>query len=93
MLLKLVNVEKKINLERLIFVRPQETLDINIAFDKDLYEPNDKVGLKISSNAGLDKNILASVKVTDVSSLLKIPKYKHQPTLPSMVFMEKEVLD
>jgi len=93
MLLKLTNDAKTINLERLIFVKPQETLDISISFDKDLYEPNDKVAVEISSKAGLDKNILTSVKVTDVSSLLKVPKYKHQPTLPSMVYLEKEALD
>ena len=31
------------------------------------------------------------MQVTDVSSLLKVPKYKHQPSLPSMVFLENEI--
>lgn len=38
-----------------------------------------------------DEELFASVTVTDVSSLLKVPSYKLQPSLPTMVYLEKEV--
>lgn len=37
--------------------------------------------------------VFASMSVVDVSSLIKVPKYKHQPSIASMVFLEKEIYD
>ena len=82
---------ENVDLERLIFVKPMKTIDFDISLDKDLYEPGDKVTLNISPY--YKGEVYASVHVVDVSSFLKVPKYKHQPSLPSMVFLEKEVED
>lgn len=57
-----------------------------------MYSPGDRVSLKVSSSHMIG-GTFASICVTDVSSLLKVPKYKHQPSLPSMVYLEKEALD
>jgi hypothetical protein len=38
-------------------------------------------------------NIFASLKVIDVSTLLKVERHKHAPSLPSMVFLEREVYE
>jgi hypothetical protein len=89
MILKLVG--ETVNLERLIYVKPQSIIDFKISTDKAAYSPGDEVSLTISSE--FPNPLYASIKITDVSSLLKVPRYKHQPSLPSMVFLEKEILD
>jgi hypothetical protein len=38
-----------------------------------------------------DQRYFASVTVTDYSSYIEIPKYKHSPSLPTMIYLEKEV--
>jgi len=37
-----------INLERLVFLKPKEMLEVNIKTDKSVYEPGDKVKLTLS---------------------------------------------
>ena len=42
MILKLSDGKnEKVNLERLIYVKPKQTIDFKIATDKDAYEPGD----------------------------------------------------
>lgn len=47
--------------------------------------------MSLSITSDFSSPLFASVHITDVSSLLKVPKYKHQPSIPSMVFLENEV--
>jgi hypothetical protein len=37
--------------------------------------------------------VFASITVTDLSSFLKVEKAKLPPSLPAMVFLEKEIQD
>jgi hypothetical protein len=39
----------------------------------------------------VDQTYFASVTVTDYSSYIEIPKFKHMPSLPTMIYLEKEV--
>jgi hypothetical protein len=73
MILKLVG--ENVDLERLIYVKPQTTIDFSLSTDKDAYSPGDQVALTISSD--FPEPLFASIKITDVSSLLKVPRYKH----------------
>jgi hypothetical protein len=45
------------------------------------------------SSADEDEQFYASIVVTDTSSFLKVPKYKLSPSLPAMVYLEKEIKD
>jgi hypothetical protein len=45
----------------------------------------------MSKFIGKDERFFASITVTDTSSFLQVPKHKHMPSLPSMVFLEKEI--
>lgn len=70
------------------FLKPKETIDFDIKVDRATYIPGDIVSLELSTKA--TGNLFTSLKVFDVSSLLEIPQYKHHPSLPSMVFLERE---
>jgi len=45
------------------------------------------------SSSDDDEKFYASIVVTDTSSFLKVPKPKQSPSLPSMVYLEKEIKD
>ena len=86
--------------ERLIFVMPKKSYPehaVSIETDSDEYSPGDLVDLQITINADqlenfdADEDIFAKVTVTDISSLLSVPSHKQQPSLPSMVYLEREV--
>jgi len=38
------------------------------------------------------RRYFASISVTDMSPFVKVPEAKHQPSLPAMVYLEKEVM-
>ena len=84
----------KVNLERLIFIKPKNSLPFTISTDKDEYSPGDKVNLEVKlddKNTDSDEKFFASITVTDLSSFLEVPKHKLMPSLPTMVYLEKEV--
>jgi hypothetical protein len=57
------------------------------------YEPAEKVNLYINSTFEPmeGETVYISIKVSDTSSYLQVPKEKQQPSLREMVFLEKEV--
>jgi len=83
--------------ERLIFLRPKNTVPFSISTNKEEYLPGDQVNISVQlDNSTLaandpDEKFFASLIVTDVSSFLEVPKHKLTPSLPSMVYLEKEV--
>lgn len=80
-------------MERLIFLKPSKTIDFSIGTDEDSYEPGDKVGLTVTVNeeAAVNETFYASITVTDYSSFLEVDKHKMMPSLPAMVYLEKEI--
>jgi len=88
------NTMNSVNLERLIYLKPKLSPVVEIKTDKLGYRPGEKVKLSVSSNlpeAGSGVKYFASVKVTDLSSFLKVPSFKQMPNLINMVYLEKEV--
>ena len=82
----------KINLERLIFLKPQSNINFEILSDSSTYSPGDRVEFDIRiPPSDEDEKFYASIVVTDTSSFLKVPKYKAMPSLPAMVYLEKEI--
>jgi hypothetical protein len=83
--------------ERLIFLQPKSTLPFTITTDKPDYQPGDKVNVNVNFDPSLtefmgkDEKIYASITVTDTSSFLQVPSYKHMPSLPTMIYLEKEI--
>lgn len=86
--------------ERLIFVMPQVRFAeqaVTIDSNADEYAPGDMVDLQVTINTDQlgnfdsEEDLYASVTVTDISSLLSVPSHKLQPSLPTMVYLEKEV--
>lgn len=56
------------------------------------FQPGDEVDLNLSvAMAGKDEQFYTSIVVTDTSSFLKVPKYKQAPSVPAMVYLEKEL--
>ena len=84
-------------LERLIYVHPLHKLDFKIETNEEVFEPGQKaiitVKLPIQPSGKLEsyEKYFAQVIVTDVSSYLQVPKHKWAPSLPSMVYLEKEI--
>ena len=76
------------NLEILFFMPPKSTIDFDISLDKESYSPGDKVKLSLTSEE--TGSLFTSVKVFDITGMLKVPQYKQSPSLPSMVFLERE---
>lgn len=87
------NREFKINLERLIYVKPSQKIDFSLKTDKEAYAPGETIEINIEAPIVSDRIIFTSIKVIDVSSFVKIPKYKHSPSLASMVYLEREVYE
>ena len=59
------------------------------------YQPGDPVKIKLNvdgRNIESDEELFVSVHVTDLSAYYKVPKYKVGPSIPTMVYLEKEVL-
>lgn len=94
-ILKVSSKSKEDKIERLIFLNPMESIDVSVETELPGYEPGDKVDLKISANVPQTLNekqiVYASIKVSDLSSFLKVETYKQPPNLQSMVYLEKEV--
>jgi hypothetical protein len=84
-----------VKLERLIFVYPQDSLDVVVKTDQQNYQPGDLVKMKISVDKPKDLNaaemIYASIKVSDLSSFLKVDSFNQGPNLQQMVYLEKEI--
>lgn len=83
-----------VSLERLIFLKPKSRVPFTISTDKEEYQPGNEVKLEVQlDEAGEDaeEKFYASITVTDVSSFLEVPKQKLMPSLPAMVYVEKEV--
>ena len=99
---KLNTPEAAVKFERLIFLKPKNpALSFSITTDKEAYQPGDQVSISlqldntsptISTSSSPSEKFLASLTVTDISSFLSIPSHKLQPSLPSMVYLEKEVM-
>ena len=83
--------------ERLIFLEPRSTLPFSITTDKEDYQPGERVDMNVNFDPSLaesiaeDERFYASITVTDTSSFLQVPKHKHMPSLPAMVYLEKEI--
>ena len=84
----------KVDLERLIFLKPKSKLSFTIATDQEEYQPGDQVDLQVKLDEvdqETDEKFFASITVTDLSSFLEVPKRKLMPSLPTMVYLEKGV--
>jgi hypothetical protein len=46
--------------------------------------------VKLSLSSLESGSLYTSIKVFDVTGMLKVPQYKQSPSLPSMVFLERE---
>ena len=86
--------------ERLIFLVPKARFTdsaVAINTDSEEYSPGDLVDVSINIDTAAlsafddDEDLFAAVTVTDVSALLKVPDHRHGPTLPTMLYLEKEV--
>lgn len=57
------------------------------------YQPGDNVelNLNVAQDGRNGEKFYASIVVTDTSSFLKVPKYKQAPSVPTMVYLEKEL--
>lgn len=81
--------------ERLIFLEPMEQISVDLLTTAAGYEPGDKVDLRIkagvSANLNASEIVYASIKVSDLSSILKVESYKQPPNLYQMVYLEKEI--
>ena len=92
-----MDAEKEVaNFERLIFLKPKSTIGFSIDTGKKYFQPaQEDVEVSVSLDSMPadtdDEKFFASVVVTDYSSYLKVPKHKYQPSLPTMVYLEKEV--
>ena len=88
-----VNQKRTINLERLVFIKPKNTIDFDVFTDKEEYSPGDQVDIEVAIPSSEDSTsqFYASVMVTDTSSFLKVPKFKQAPSVPAMIYLEKEV--
>lgn len=91
-----VSADGAIDLERLIFLKPESHVSFAINSDSAAYSPGEKVELSVQIPSSLssvdeDEKFYASIVVTDTSSFLKLPKYKQMPSLPAMVYLEKEI--
>lgn len=82
-------------IERLVFLEPMEQIKVDVMSSEPGYEPGDKVDLRIKAGvpAGLNasETVYASIKVSDLSSILKVESYKQPPNLQQMVYLEKEI--
>jgi len=87
--------------ERLIFRKPSETLNIEISTNpyfkqpKNIdFSPGDEVELfvRVTNTNGEKIPAVLSIKVVDNMVLSLIEKRKRHPNLPTMVYLEKEVL-
>jgi len=77
-------------------VLPDKKLGASISFEKENYQPGEEVTFKVEANdRGVpfekDEKVFASVTVTDISSFYRVPYWELGPTLPSMVYLEREV--
>ena len=57
--------------ESTFFVKPEETLDVEIKTDRDSYKPGDDVVLSVDTDS--DEDVYVSVVVTDDAVFSKIP--------------------
>ena len=86
--------QDQIMLSRKIFLMPTSKIDFIIAPSHESYNPKALVEFAILMNTfepNDGEKFYASLTVTDVSSYLRVPKFKQGPTLPSMVYLENEV--
>lgn len=78
--MKVEGSNKNDKIERLIFFNPMEVLDVSVKSKKAGYEPGDKVDLRIAANVPENMNaseiVYASIKVADLSSILKVESFK-----------------
>ena len=74
-------------------MRPSSDISLDITFNKPSYQPGDLVNmsLSLSDSAPSNETFFASLTVTDISSYLSIPPDKLMPSLPSMIYLEKEI--
>lgn len=81
-----------VNLERLIFLKPMNNIKFKLSTEK-AYQPGDNVelGINVAQDGRSGEKFYASIVVTDTSSFLKIPKYKQAPSVPTMIYLEKEL--
>ena len=79
----------------MIFLKPSSHINFEISSDSSTYSPGDRVEFDVevpsSHDVDEDEKFYASIVVTDTSSFLKVPKYKAMPSLPTMVYLEKEL--
>ena len=80
-------------MERLIFLKPKQDLQFSVETNSKDYSPGDQVDITVSvpQPSSKDETFYASVVVTDTSSFLKVPKFKQQPSVPTMIYLEKEI--
>jgi len=60
---------------------------------KSRFEPNEQLEFELSvseDNLDSDETVFASVTVTDMSSLFRVPDHLRPPSLPSMVYLERD---
>jgi len=87
-----------IDLQRRIILLPDKKIGAKITTDKEDYSPGEQVTIQVELDDKLsahsldkDEKAFASIVVTDVSSYYRVPKHQLGPTLPSMVFLERDV--
>ena len=65
-------------------MEPKSSIPFSIDDRKDGY------AIKLDSNLD-DEEVYASVTITDTSSSYKVPDYKHNPSLQTQVYLEREI--
>lgn len=79
--------------ERLIFIRPSQSLQVEVQPERPTYTPGEKVKLviktKTETGAPISSNV--GIQVTDDAVLELVEKRKQVPRLPAMALLEPEV--
>ena len=65
-------------------MKPKTEIEVNIKTDRAAYEPGDRVEVEIEASKTSiddDEEVWVSIVVSDLSSFLKVPSFKQQPSL------------
>lgn len=92
----ITKVKDLINMERLVYLKPKNVVKFRMQVDQETgrYIPGETVSMNVRiapQDVEFGQKYYVSVTVTDLSSYIEIPKVKHQPSLPTMIHLEKEV--
>jgi hypothetical protein len=77
--------------ERLVYIEKEQDLDVQLATDKEVYKPNEKTTINVSSKskAGLGKSASFSISVTDMNGIIEEKDFGS--TISSYFLMESDI--